>query len=237
MSTRRAYTKLSVALALTSVMLITTSVSGQSPATRPNSTDQGIAAAHASILENPEKKVAASESKPGSAEKKVATDEPNPTELKSEIEAVKAENAAVREQLRKLEEQQRTLLEQFERLQRRLNAGTATDLSVAGQPTVSPTTDASAPAANGGLNTPQPVTNSASTSVPPASVGAPQENDERYRDGMVLWQTPEDAKVPFLLKFNINTQLRYLNTLSIPPKLLPTTWAMSAKFIRATTSP
>ena len=29
---------------------------------------------------------------------------------------------------------------------------------------------------------------------------------------MVIWQTPEDAKVPFLLKFNVNTQLRYLNT-------------------------
>jgi len=39
-------------------------------------------------------------------------------------------------------------------------------------------------------------------------------SDERYRDGMVIWQTPEVATVPFLLKFNINTQLRYLNTLS-----------------------
>jgi hypothetical protein len=29
---------------------------------------------------------------------------------------------------------------------------------------------------------------------------------------MVIWETPADAKVPFLLKFNINTQLRYLNT-------------------------
>jgi hypothetical protein len=29
---------------------------------------------------------------------------------------------------------------------------------------------------------------------------------------MVIWETPPDAKVPFLLKFNINTQLRYLNT-------------------------
>src|SRR5262245_64270995 len=30
---------------------------------------------------------------------------------------------------------------------------------------------------------------------------------------MIIWETPEDAQVPFLLKFNINTQLRYLNTL------------------------
>ena len=31
---------------------------------------------------------------------------------------------------------------------------------------------------------------------------------------MVIWETPPDATVPFLLKFNINTQLRYLNTQS-----------------------
>ena len=35
---------------------------------------------------------------------------------------------------------------------------------------------------------------------------------ERYKDGIVIWETPPDAQVPFLLKFNINTQLRYLNT-------------------------
>ncbi len=44
----------------------------------------------------------------------------------------------------------------------------------------------------------------------PAS-GAPTDKD-RYRDGMVIWETPPGDKVPFLLKFNINTQLRYLNT-------------------------
>jgi hypothetical protein len=43
---------------------------------------------------------------------------------------------------------------------------------------------------------------------------APPAGDDRYRDGIVIWETPSDAKVPFLLKFNINTQLRYLNTLS-----------------------
>ena len=47
-----------------------------------------------------------------------------------------------------------------------------------------------------------------------ASVTAPQTKDDRYRDGIVIWETPADAKVPFLLKLNINTQLRYLNTLS-----------------------
>ena len=52
----------------------------------------------------------------------------------------------------------------------------------------------------------------AAASVQAASGNAPQSNDERYRDGIVIWETPEDAEVPFLLKFNINTQLRYLNT-------------------------
>ncbi len=59
---------------------------------------------------------------------------------------------------------------------------------------------------------PKAVTDAESTSVQPASVAAPQKNDDRYKDGIVIWETPADAKVPFLLKFNINTQLRYLNT-------------------------
>jgi hypothetical protein len=45
-----------------------------------------------------------------------------------------------------------------------------------------------------------------------ASTATTQNNNDRYRDGMVIWETPSDARVPFLLKFNINTQLRYLNT-------------------------
>jgi len=46
----------------------------------------------------------------------------------------------------------------------------------------------------------------------PASVA--QTLSDRYRDGMVIWETPADAKVPMLLKFNLNTQIRYLNTTS-----------------------
>jgi hypothetical protein len=52
------------------------------------------------------------------------------------------------------------------------------------------------------------------SAVQPASVAGPQTNHDRYRDGIVIWETPLDAEVPFLLKLNINTQLRYLNTLS-----------------------
>jgi hypothetical protein len=46
---------------------------------------------------------------------------------------------------------------------------------------------------------------------------APQEIEpkvDRYQDGIVVSQNPEDAKVPFLLRFNNNTQVRYLNTTS-----------------------
>ena len=54
---------------------------------------------------------------------------------------------------------------------------------------------------------PGPTTSVASAqAAPPTSSG-------RYQDGIVIWETPADAQVPFLLKFNVNTQIRYLNTL------------------------
>jgi hypothetical protein len=65
----------------------------------------------------------------------------------------------------------------------------------------------------GGTDTPKAVTDSASASQKQPSAAAPT-NEDRYRDGIIIWQTPDNAKVPFLLKFNINTQLRYLNTLA-----------------------
>ena len=43
---------------------------------------------------------------------------------------------------------------------------------------------------------------------------AVEKKDDHYQDGIVIWQNPETAKVPFLLKFNNNTQVRYLNTLN-----------------------
>ena len=186
MPVHREYIKLSIVLAFTSVALFSISAFGQSPAI--NSTDKRITV----------------------AEKKVAADEPKPKDLQSEVEAMKAENAAVRELLRKMEVQQKTLLEQVDRLERRL-AGTATDSQSDSQP-IGPaaTADAATPISN----TPQAETDSASTSTQPAPVVATQPNDERYRDGIIIWQTGKDAKVPFLLRFNNNTQLRYLNTLS-----------------------
>jgi TolA-binding protein len=214
MSRHRTNIGLSFVMALTSVALLTTSAFGQSRTTTSNGTEKAFAAQE-SRSGNTENKVAASEPKPAGAENKVTADEPKPKDVQAEIEAVKAENAAVRELLRKMEEQQKTLLEQVDRLQRRLDGGTATDASIAGQPIVSPTTaDASAPAANAALNTPPAATNPASTSGQPAPVSAPPPSDERYGQGIVLVQTSDDARVPLLVNFNVNTQLRYLNTLN-----------------------
>src|SRR5262245_24309332 len=51
----------------------------------------------------------------------------------------------------------------------------------------------------------------AAAAQPPAAQPE-KEKDDHYQDGIVIWQNPETAKVPFLLKFNNNTQVRYLNT-------------------------
>ena len=142
--------------------------------------------------------------------------------------APQVEDGVVRELLRKIQEQQESLDEHQKsideqqkylaaligELQRLLDGGTATNVSIAGKPIVPSTTaDASTPRASAELNTPPAVTGSASTPVPPASVVASQTDDDHYRDGIVIYETREDVKVPFLLKFNVNTQVRYLNTL------------------------
>src|SRR5205085_11579652 len=57
------------------------------------------------------------------------------------------------------------------------------------------------------------VGDSADTSAPTASVKKKQGLPERYQDGIIIWKTPDEAKVPFMLRFNIVTQFRYLNTL------------------------
>src|SRR5271163_764289 len=133
--------KASVALALTSVTFLTTSISGQSPAADPKST------------------VAVLEPQPGSAENRVAAEDPKLKDLQSEIEEMKTENAEVRELLRGMVEQQKILLERVHRLQQRLDGGAATDVSIAGQPIAPSTTaDASALAANAALNTQPAVT-------------------------------------------------------------------------------
>jgi hypothetical protein len=129
--------------------------------------------------------------------------------MEREIEELRAENAAVREQLK-------TLVDTVKELRQRLDGEPATAVRESSPPAPPPppvqTAPGQTPAANA-LNTPPEVTPSASTSGQPGSFLASQTNGDRYRDGMVIWETSADAKVPFLLRFNINTQLRYLNTL------------------------
>src|SRR3954466_12214281 len=48
--------------------------------------------------------------------------------------------------------------------------------------------------------------------VPGATASTPR--PERYQDGIVIWQTPDTEKFPFLVKYNQDIQLRYLNTLN-----------------------
>lgn len=134
----------------------------------------------------------------------VATEEPRPRDLENEVESLKTENTAVREQLRKMEEQQKTLLEQVERLQRRLDGDTAADAQPVGQP------QGPLQAAEAAV----PITNPTDAPARSASAPSKQEKEDRYQDGMVIWQNSDDAKVPFLMRFNVNTQVRYLNTLS-----------------------
>ena len=190
------------ALALLTVTCFATSASGQAPVAAPNSP-------------------AASEPRPGSAEKKGAAPEPSAAELQREIDSVKTENAVFRDLLRKMEEQQKLLLEQVDRLQRRLFGEPTTEVAIASPPAVPPTA-AGAPALFATAAptpappvTAPPVTDSAAAAVQEISVAATPD-DERYRDGMVLWEAREGAKVPFAVKFNVNTQLRYLNTMSSP---------------------
>jgi len=143
-----------------------------------------------------------SSSVPDSGATKAAAETQQPTEVQSDVAALKAENAAVREQLRRMEATQKALLEQVERLQQRLDNPPAASAQRIGQP------DQAAPAVAQAKEADAPDT---------LAQPAPQpvkKDDDRYKDGIIIWETPEGAKIPFLLRFNNNTQIRYLNTLS-----------------------
>lgn len=151
-----------------------------------------------------QKDVATAEAKPGKTETTAAAPAPRRNDLESEVANLKAENAAVRELLRRMEEQQKLLLDQVERLQRRLDGTTTADA----QPGVQPTQAAETAAP---LKETTPAEN---TSAEPVAAPKAPNDDDRYRDGIVIWETKEDATVPFLLKFTNTTQVRYLNTLA-----------------------
>ena len=201
-----AHIKLVVASMLTSVTLSASSAFAQSQATRPVSPQKDVAPAQGFRLSDSEVTVA--EPKPAPSGTDVAADEPPTSYLKNEVESLKAENAVVRELLRKMEEQQTALLEQVDRLQRRLDGVTTAGV----QPIQQSQVAAVGEQLVSGANATMPATSAGNASAQQASVEKQDEAD-RYRDGIIIWQNPEDAKVPFLLRFNNNTQIRYLNTL------------------------
>jgi len=166
--------------------------------------------------ESPAAQAARSASRSGEHDNKGSVEAPRPGDLEAELAEVKAENAAVLALLRKMEEQQKALLEMVDRLQRRIDGLTVANLSPGDQPagtsqpadTTMPSTamaDSTAP--------PKPAADAAGPS-PPAPV--PQDNKpfERYQDGIVIWQTKDNAPIPFQLRFTNITQFRYLNTMT-----------------------
>jgi hypothetical protein len=189
-----AYIRLSVALALMSVTLSMTSAYGQSPANPPGSPDNDVAAAQGSQFSKPEKKF--------------LPEKPRPIDREEEVATVMADNAAVREQLRKMEEQQRTLLELVDQLQRRLDGSTVAEVARPAQPP--------GPAEAAASAVPLMEAADASAISPSAPQAEATSTDDRYKykEGIVLAETSEDAKIPFQLKFTNITQFRYLNTLS-----------------------
>ena len=218
MSMGGAYIRLSVSLALTSVTLFVTSTYGQSPANISGSPNNQVAAAQGFQL-----------GKPGNS---FLVQKPRSIDLEAEVATVKADNAAIREQLRRMEEQQRALLELVDQLQKRLSGSTVAEVPHAAQPsspaeaaevsvpltTVSrisapalfatPLTQPSIPAEAAGVSVPL------TTAGQRQSVSPLQALENRYRDGIVIWETPENAEVPFLLRLQGTTQVRYINSLS-----------------------
>lgn len=188
-----------VASALTSLTLLTTSVIAQSTTTPTATADKQT--------------VTAQSSGPSKQEKKVAVEAPKPADLAEQLADVKAENAAFRETLLKMQEQQKTLLEMVDRLQRKIDGGTAANSSTADQPASAALAVDTATATIPDATEPPQPTADATVASPTAPVPDATPEEDRYRDGILIWQTDEDSSIPFQLRFTNITQFRYLNTL------------------------
>jgi hypothetical protein len=126
--------------------------------------------------------------------------------LASEVTALKTENIALREQLNKVEQQQIMVLEVVNDLKQRLGSPAT---PIAGDPSSSSQQNFAAQ---------ELATAVSNIRVPPASAAQPESvptprNFPRYRDGIIIAETPKDAEVPFLLRLQGTTQVRYLNSL------------------------
>jgi hypothetical protein len=128
--------------------------------------------------------------------------------LASEVTSLKTDNIALREQLNKVEQQQMMLLEVVNDLKQRLGSPAT---PIAGDPSSSSQQNFVAQelaTAVSDIRVPRAL------AAQPESVPTPRKNLPRYRDGIIIWETPEDAEVPFLLRLQGTTQVRYINTLS-----------------------
>jgi hypothetical protein len=125
----------------------------------------------------------------------------------SEVTALKTENIALREQLNRVEEQQKMMLEVVNDLKQRL-----------GSPATPIAGDPSSSSSQQNFVAQELATAVSNFRVPPARAAQPesvptlQSNFPRYRDGIIIGETPENAEVPFLLRLQGTTQVRYLNT-------------------------
>lgn len=146
-----------------------------------------------------------------------------PANLASEVTTLKTENIALREQLKRVEEQQKMMLEVMNELKQRLGPSSTPIVETAlppSRPVLASTPEPPVLASPVLASTPAPpavvsVVSAASTQAEQRqSVSARQVIENRYRDGMVIWEAPENAQVPFLLRLQGTTQVRYINSLS-----------------------
>ncbi len=129
--------------------------------------------------------------------------------LASEVTALKTDNIALREQLNKVEEQQKMLLEVVNDLRQRLGSPAT---PIAGDPSSYSQQNFAAVRELKTSVTEVAVPRDRATQ--PQSVSVPQAIENRYRDGIIIGEAPEGAEVPFLLRLQGTTQVRYINTIS-----------------------
>jgi hypothetical protein len=128
-------------------------------------------------------------------------------DVENQVTQLKTENAIMREQLRRVEEQQQMLLDVVNDLRQRLGSSAT---PIAG--------DASSSSQQDSLIATRELSEAvANISVPRAQAAQPESAQQtildRYQDGIIVGQAPENAEVPYLLKFQGTTQVRYLDTL------------------------